>query len=330
MAVGIGRRRFLSALGSAAAWPLAARAQQPAMAVVGFLHQDAAATAMQNAEAFCHGLAEAGYVEDRNVKIEYRWAEGHYDRLPELAADLVGRKVAVIAAAFGVSVAAAKPVASTIPICFIVGVDPVKQGWVKSLNRPGGNATGVAILTVEIGPKRLGLLRDLLPAVNTVALLVNPTSPLVAEEQPADLQSAAHSLGQRIIVLRASTEREIEAAFAAMIQQQAGALILAPDAFFHKRTDQIVALAAQHAIPVFYDRREMVVAGGLMSYGPPIADTFRQQGSYVGRMLNGEKPGDLPVIQPTKFDFVVNLKTAKVMGMTIPPSVLAIADEVIE
>jgi putative ABC transport system substrate-binding protein len=325
------RREFIALLGVVAAGrPLVARAQEPAMAVIGFLHQDSAATAMANAEAFRRGLADAGYVEGQNVKIEYRWAEGHYDRLPELAADLAGRNVAVIAAAFGVSVAAAKPVASTIPICFIVGVDPVKLGWVKSLNHPGGNATGIAILSVEIGPKRLGLLRDLLPAVNTVALLVNPTSAIVAEQQSADLQSAAHSLGQRIIVVRASTEREIEAAFAAMIQQQAGALILAPDAFFHDRTDQIVALAAQHAIPAFYDRREMVAAGGLMSYGVLIAGVFRQQGTYVGRILKGEKPSNLPVVQPTKFEFAINLKTAKALGLTVPPTLLAIADEVIE
>jgi putative ABC transport system substrate-binding protein len=326
------RRQFIVFIGStAAAWPLAARAQQPAMPVIGFLHQDAAATAMANAEAFRRGLAEAGYVEGQNVKIEYRWAEGHYDRLPELAADLARRSnVAVIAAAFGVSAAAVMPVASTIPICFIVGVDPMKLGWVKSLNHPGGNATGIAILTIEIGPKRLGLLRDLLPAVNTVALLVNPTSPVVAEQQSADLQSAAASLGQRIIVVRASTEREIEAAFAAMIQQQAGALVLAPDAFFHNRTDQIVALAAQHAIPAFYDRREMVVAGGLMSYGVLIDDVFRQQGTYVGRILKGEKPSNLPVVQPTKFEFAINLKTAKALGLTVPPTLLATADEVIE
>jgi putative tryptophan/tyrosine transport system substrate-binding protein len=324
------RRAFITLLGGAAAWPLAARAQQPATPVIGFLHQEAAKTAAQNAEAFRNGLAEAGYVEGQNAKIEYRWAEGHYDRLPELAADLVSRNVAVIAAAFLLSVQAAESVTSTIPICFIIGVDPVKLGLVASLNRPGGNVTGTAILSVLIGAKRLGLLHDLLPAVKTIALLVNSTSRVVAEEQSADLQSAARDLGQRIVLFNASTEHEIEMAFAAMIEQQVGALIVAPDGFFHGRADQIVALAARHAIPTFYDRREVVVAGGLMSYGVIIADTFRQQGVYVGRILKGERPADLPVIQPTKFDFVINLKTAKALGLTFPSGLLAIADEVID
>lgn len=325
------RRRFITLFGAAAStWPLGVRAQQPPVPVIGFLHQEAASTVAEYADAFHKGLAEAGYIEGQNVKIEYRWADGHYDRLPELAADLVSRNVAVIAAAFSIAAEAAKSATSTIPICFVVGVDPVKLGLVTSLNHPGGNATGTVILSASIGSKRLGLLHDLLPTLKTIALLVNPVSRFVAEQQSADLQSAAGSFGLRIVRLNASTESEIETAFAAMVEQQVGALIVAPDAFFHERTEQIVALAARNAIPAFYDRRDIVVAGGLMSYGPDMPEIFRQLGTYVGRIVKGNMPNELPVIQPTAFTYVINLKTAKALGVTFPSGLLSIADEVIE
>jgi putative tryptophan/tyrosine transport system substrate-binding protein len=317
------RRDFIILGGGAAAWPLALHAQQPDMPVIGFLNQGLAKASEYLTAAFQKGLSQVGYVEGRNVGIEYRWAEGQYDQLPKLAADLVSRKVAVIVAAFLPAALAAKAVTSTIPICFVTGADP-------RLNRPGGNATGVATVVALVGAKRLGLLHEVVPAASTFAVLVNPNNPLTSEDFSRDLEVAAGTLGLQIHVLHASTEREIDRAFATLVQQRVGALTVSPDAFFDSRRDQIVALTARHAIPAIYDRRETAVAGGLMSYGVSITDAYHQAGVYTGRILKGEKPDDLPVMQPTKFEFVINLKTARTLGLTFPAGLLAIADEVIE
>jgi putative ABC transport system substrate-binding protein len=323
------RREFITLLGgTAAGWPLAARAQQPAMPVVGFLHTSTAAPFLDMVGAFRKGLNEAGFIEGQNVAIEYRWAEFQYDRLPALAADLVARRVTVISVFGPPAALAAKAATVTIPIVFSVGVDPVDTGLVASLNRPGGNLTGVTLLTASLGAKRVGLLRELIPKADLMAVLVNTTSEGMT--QAKDVQDAARKAGLRAIVLNAATDADIDAAFATLSRQRIGGLMVGGDQFLDTRRDRIVALAARHSMPTIYHRRVFVAGGGLMSYGTSIADVYRHVGVYTGRILKGEKPADLPVLQPTKFELVINLKAANALGLTIPPGVLAIADEVIE
>jgi ABC-type uncharacterized transport system substrate-binding protein len=324
------RREFIAVLGgSAAVWPLAARAQQPsALPVVGFL---SSRSPDSNAvTAFHQGLKETGHIDGQNVAVEYRWAEGHYDRLPELATEFVGRSVAVIAAVGGEPTPqAAEGATRTIPIVFATASDPVGAGLVASLNRPGGNATGVTIFGSTIIAKRLELLRELVPTANLIGILVNQSNPNT-EAETKDIETAARELGQRFYVVRASTEHDLDAAFVTLVQQGAGALLVGADQFFTDRRDQIVALAIHARIPAIYHLRDFATAGGLISYGNSLADLYRQVGNYVGRILKGERPADLPVVQPTNFELVINLKAAKALGLTVPLTLQVAADEVIE
>jgi putative tryptophan/tyrosine transport system substrate-binding protein len=327
----IRRREFITLLGTgAAAWPVVARAQQGAMPVVGFLSARSPPEAAGVLAAFRQGLGEAGFFEGKNVTIEYRWAEGQYDRLPELAAQLVRRQVAVIAATGGEpSPLAAKAATSTIPVVFTIGGDPVETGLVASLNRPGGNLTGTTIMAVEMGPKRLELIRELVPQASAVTILTNPSFPTALAEARG-VQDAARVLAIQVNVVNASTEGEIDTAFTNVVQQKIGALMVGTDPFLLGQRDQIAGLAARHAIPTMYFLREFVQAGGLLSYGPDIRRGYRQAGVYTGYILNGSKPGDLPVLRPTSFLLSVNLKTARALSLTLPPTLLALADEVIE
>jgi len=325
------RREFISLLGGAAvAWPVAARAQQPVLPVIGFLSSTSSKGYTPYLAAFREGLREGGFVEGQNVTIEYRWADDHYERLPELAADLVTRRVALIAAAGGSPAAlAAKSATTTIPIVFQIGVDPVKAGLVSSLNQPGGNITGFANLALEVGPKRLELLHRLVPNATNIAVLVNPARSNV-EAETKDMQSAANKLGLQLNVLYASTERDFDKVFATSVQLRAGGVVISGDPFFNTRSEELAAMAIHYMVPAIYQFHEFAAAGGLVSYGSSIKNTHREAGIYTARILKGEKPADLPVQEPSKVELIINLKTAKTLGLEIPPSILTSADEVIE
>jgi putative ABC transport system substrate-binding protein len=324
------RRTFITLLGGAAArWPLAARAQQPAMPVVGFLNGGSPQPRAYLVAAFRQGLRQMGFVEGQNVAIEYRWAEDRNERLPALAAELVSRQVAVIAALGGPAARAAKPATATIPIVFSAGVDPVASGLVVSMNRPGGNVTGVSVMSRELNAKQLELLGGLVPEAAAIAVLLNPSNPN-NEIFTSDMKAAARALGRQILIVNVSTDGDLDAALTNLIPQHAGALVVTNDAFFTSRRDHIVTLAARYKIPAIYAYREFLVAGGLMSYGTSLAEAFRQVGIYTGRILKGATPADLPVMQRTRFELVINLSTAKALGLEIRPMLLARADEVIE
>jgi putative tryptophan/tyrosine transport system substrate-binding protein len=332
MATGIGRRYFISAFGGAAvAWPLAASAQQPSLPVVGFLNPGASEASTRNVTAFRKGLNEAGYAEDQNVTVEYHWLEGRYDRLPALLVDLIRKPVAIIAApGFQAAALAAKAATATIPIVFGVAEDPVRLGLVASLARPGGNATGINSFVQEVGAKRLRLLHEPVPKAVHVALLLNPANASAAETTLRDVKEAAPIIGMQIQILNASTIGEIDAAFANLESDRPDVLFVAPDGFFASRGVQFATLATSHKIPATYANRDIVAAGGLMSYGTDVADMYHQVGIYIGNILRGAKPADLPVLQSAKFDFAINLQTARVLGIEVPSGLLAIADEVIE
>jgi putative ABC transport system substrate-binding protein len=325
------RREFVTLLGGAAvAWPLAARAQQPAMPTIAWLDSQSRESTREAIPAFQQGLAETGYVEGRNVVIEYHWVEGNHDRLQAFATDLVRRHVAVIAAVTTPSALAAKAATQTIPVVFRIGSDPVELGLVAGFNRPAGNVTGVALLAADITAKRLGVLHELVPTVASIAMLINPDNPIYAQAETRDLQSAARGLGVRVLVLNGGTESDIAAGFASLAEQRAGALLISADTFFYAARDQIISLAAHYAIPTMFFESASVTAGGLLSYGPDLLAGNHQVGLYAGRILRGEKPADLPVARTTKFELAINLKTAKTLGLTMPPTILAMADRVIE
>jgi putative tryptophan/tyrosine transport system substrate-binding protein len=324
------RREFITLLGGAAAWPLAAGAQQSAMPVIGFLDSKSPDDSAHMVAAFRRGLNGSTFIEGQNVAIEFRWAQGQYDQLPALAADLVRRRVDVIAATGGPAALAAKAASATIPIVFRIAADPIAAGLVASLSRPGGNVTGVTSLNLEVGPKRLEFLHELVPSATIMAALVNPTNPSNAEILSRDLQATARLLGLQLHLLHASSDADIDAVFATLTELRAGGLVIGTDALFTSRDEKLAALALRYRIPTIYQWREFVAAGGLMSYGGSFADSYRLAGVYTGRILKGEKPADLPVQQATKLELFINLKTAKALGITVPPTLLARADEVIE